>query len=105
LGCWAAAVICIAAGFFAPLLLVGRVVDSAMNNALGGTHHDLSDIGLSLLAVGVATIAGVAAGIVGSLLASFPALALIGKSGVFNRLRLRRRSKEVEHQEAWPFSS
>lgn len=71
--------------------------------ALGAPNNDLSDIGLGLIALGAAAIVGLTAGVIGSMIAAFPALALIGKSGVFNRILRRRTRVEAEREDAWPF--
>lgn len=93
----------IASGGLLPLVLAGRVTYSVVYATLGAPHHDLSDIGLALIALCAAAIVGLTAGIVGSLVACFPALALIGKSGVFNRILIRRKRAEPDRENSWPF--
>jgi hypothetical protein len=103
--CWIGAVALVAAGGLLPLILAGRVTFSAVYAALGAPRTDLSDIGLGLIALGAAAVAGLMAGVVGSMIACFPALALIGRSGVFDRVLkpLRRRREEAPTEDAWPF--
>ena len=78
--CWIAAIALVCAGFLIPLILVAWVVYSVVFAAIGA-HNDASDTGTAILALMVGAVAGLLAGGVGMLITSFPALALIGKSG------------------------
>lgn len=89
--CWLGAVACVSAGFVLPLMLVGRLVFATIYTP----QNDLSDIATGLWALLVAAIAGMMAGVLGAWIATLPALVLIDKSGVFNRL-LRGRRRPVE---------
>ena len=88
--CWLGAIAVVAAGFLVPLLVTWRVVTNAVIAAMGPPHNDLSDIGPVILGLLIGAMAGLAAGAIGSMIASVPALALIDRSGVFNKLKRRR---------------
>jgi hypothetical protein len=106
--CWCAAVIVVGVGFLVPAYLVFRLTFAGVLHAFGTHHGDLSDIVPAILGVTLAGVAGLLAGVVGSLLAAFPALALVGNSGVLDRLR-RRRSEAPTHHDStpagWPFDT
>jgi hypothetical protein len=93
--CWVGAVVCVGAGFVVPFMLVGRLVFAATYPP----HNDLSDIGTGLIALGIAAIAALIAGVLGSWITALPALVLIDKSGVFNRLRRRRVNRDRDAAE------
>jgi hypothetical protein len=88
--CWLAAIAVVAAGFIVPLLITWRVVAGAVVVAMGPPNHDLSDIGPVLIGIAIGAVAGLVAGSIGAAIASLPALALIGKSGVFSWFKRHR---------------
>jgi hypothetical protein len=93
--CWAGAVVLIAAGFFIPLYVAFHVTYSLVVASFGPPNHDLSDIGPGIIGFFVGGFVALIAASVGGALASFPALALIGKSGLLDRFRRRRTENDL----------
>jgi hypothetical protein len=87
--CWLAAIAIVAAGFIVPLLLTWPLAGDAAAAAMGPPHHDLSDIGPGLIAFFIGGVVGLLAGSIGAAIATLPALALIDRSGVFDKLKHR----------------
>ena len=90
--CWAAAIALMVGTFLLVFVVTARASYSLLSGWWGPKHHDLSDAGPAILAFAVAALIALVASLVAMLIASGPALALIGKSGILDRL-LRRRTR------------